>query len=80
MLFRSHRYAVAGVTPNFERVSQRKFPDELGNGEDDNNWRSLREAIGRARKSPKRLAFNNVDGLERTYLGTNCSESLNMRH
>ena len=27
-----HRYAVAGVTPNFERMSQRKFPDELGNG------------------------------------------------
>ena len=42
------RYAVAGVTPNFERVSQQVFPDELGNGVDDNNRRSLREAIGRA--------------------------------
>ena len=30
------RYAVAGVTPNFERVSQQIFPDELGNGVDDN--------------------------------------------
>src|SRR4029077_5387511 len=38
------RYAVAGVTPNFERVSQRIFPDELGDGVDDNNRRSLREA------------------------------------
>src|SRR5208337_332330 len=40
------RYAVAGVAPNFERVSQPIFPDELGNDVDDNNRQGLREAKG----------------------------------
>ena len=39
------RYAVAGVAPKFEWVSQRIFPNELGDGVDDNNRRGLLEAI-----------------------------------
>jgi hypothetical protein len=42
------RYVVAGIAPNFERVSQRIFHNELGNGVDDNNRRGLPEAIGLA--------------------------------
>ena len=40
------RYAVAGITPNLERVSERIFPDELGNHVDDNNRRGSPEATG----------------------------------
>ena len=39
---------VAGIAPNFERVSQPIFPNEPGNGVDDNNPRSWRVALGRA--------------------------------
>ena len=42
------RYVVAGIAPNFERVSQPIFPNEPGNGVDDNNPRSWRVALGRA--------------------------------
>jgi hypothetical protein len=40
------RYAVAGVTPNFERVPQRIFPDDFASGVDDNNQQGSREAKG----------------------------------
>jgi hypothetical protein len=37
---------VAGIAPNFERVSQLIFPDDLGNDVDDNNRQGWRETIG----------------------------------
>jgi hypothetical protein len=41
------RYAVAGITPNLERVSQRIFPDEHSNDVNDNNIGDLEKFFDR---------------------------------